>query len=104
MRGQACDSLQCLLEFDGETWRLKQESLTHPTFVDGDLTPYAPLKSGSKLTFLDGSGFVLRQMKPALQESYLPEIPRWVAFVLALAGLTAVGGLVYFAWHFLSRL
>ena len=73
--------------------------MTHPTFVDGDLDPYAQLKPGSKLTFLDGSGFVLRQMKHSPQESWRPELPRWAIVISTIAGLAIVTGLVYTAWQ-----
>lgn len=100
VRGKACDQHQCTLEFDGEVWRLKQESMAHPTFVNGDLNPYAELKPGAKLTFLDGSGFVLRHVKHGPQESDLPQIPRWAIATAIVAGLAVVGGVAYAAWRF----
>ena len=98
IRGKACDEHQCTLEFDGKVWRLKQESLSHPTFVDGNLNPYVELKPGSKLTFLDGSGFVLKQVRHDAKESYLPEIPRWGIAVASAGGMAVVAGLAYAAW------
>jgi len=100
VRGKACDGHQCTLEFDGEVWRLKQESMAHPTFVNGDLNPYAELKPGAKLTFLDGSGFVLRHVKHGPQDSDLPQVPRWAIGAAVAVSLAVVGGLAYAAWRF----
>ena len=107
MRGNACDERQCTLEFDSGRWRLKQESRSHPTFIDGKLIPFSELKLGSelkpgaKLTFLDGSGFILRQAKPRPQNPFAPQIPRRVLIALKIAGLAVVAGLAYAAWkHF----
>jgi len=87
--GKACDEHQCTLKFDGQVWRLKQESLSHPTFVDGHLNPYVDLKPGSKVTFLDGSGFILKQVQDDVKEPFLPETPRW-AITVTIAGAVAI--------------
>ena len=99
VHGEACDDFQCTLEFDGDVWRLKQESLAHPTFVNGDLSPYARLKAGSRLTFLDGSGFVLRHAKQAPQETQLPEIPQWVFSLIIVTGIALAGAVAYAVWR-----
>jgi serine/threonine protein kinase len=98
VRGKACDEHQCTLEFDGRGWRLKQESLSHPTFVDGNLNPYVDLKPGSKLTFLDGSGFILKQVRDNPKESFLAEIPRWAIAVTVAGGVAIVAGVAFTAW------
>lgn len=98
VRGKACDDHQCTLEFDGEAWRLKQASMTHPTFVNGDLNPYAVLKSGAKLTFLDGSGFVLRNVKDDPQESDVPRISIWIYAAAFAVGALLIGGAAWAAW------
>ncbi len=102
IRGKACDEHQCTLEFDGESWRLRQASMSHPTFVDGNLDPYAVLKAGAKLTFLDGSGFILRHVKRGPQQSDLPMIPRWVYIAVTLAGVAIVGAGALLAWKLLG--
>ena len=58
-RSDACDQRQCYLEFDGKHWNLNQESRSFPTYVDGEVQPYARLKSGSRITFSDGGGYQL---------------------------------------------
>ena len=102
VRGKACDEHQCTLEFDGKVWRLKQESLSHPTFVNGNLNPYVDLKPGSKLTFLDGSGFILKQIRHNAKGSYLSEIPRWGIVVAIAGGVAVVAGVVFAAWKLLG--
>ncbi|MEZ6063967.1 MAG: FHA domain-containing serine/threonine-protein kinase [Planctomycetaceae bacterium] len=59
MHGSCSDERQCVIEFTGDEWHLKQESKAQPTFVDGKPQTFAKLKHGSKVTFADGSGFVL---------------------------------------------
>jgi hypothetical protein len=98
VHGKACDEHQCTLEFDGRVWRLKQESLSHPTFVDGNLNPYVDLKPGSKLTFLDGSGFILKQVRDDAKESFLTEVPRWAIAVTIAGGVAVVAGVACAAW------
>ena len=87
--GQSCDEDQCTLEFDGQTWSLKQQSLTHPTFVDGQLNPYVKLKPGSRITFQDATGFVLWHAKSGPPESIFKEIPR--SYIAAGIGITVAG-------------
>ncbi|MEO2033807.1 MAG: FHA domain-containing serine/threonine-protein kinase [Planctomycetaceae bacterium] len=105
MRGNACDERQCSLEFDSGIWRLKQESRSHPTFIDGKPIPFSELKlgvelkPGAKLTFLDGSGFILQHASPRPKNPYVPQIPRWLVIVLKMAGLAVVSGLAYAAWR-----
>jgi hypothetical protein len=69
--------------------------LSHPTFVDGHLNPYVDLKPGSKVTFLDGSGFILKQVQDDVKEPFLPETPRW-AITVTIAG--AVANVACAAW------
>lgn len=102
VRGKACDDHQCTLEFDGESWRLRQASMTHPTFVNGDLNPYAVLKSGSRLTFLDGSGFVLRHVRDDPQDEEIPRISPWIYAAAVAVGAVLIGGAVWVAWSLLG--
>jgi len=96
--GRSCDEHQCWLEFDGTHWNLKQESLTHPTYVDGALTPYAKLKPGSRLTFQDGNGFVLRHMKQSQDDSVLSTIPKAYLAAGICAAILLAAGLAATAW------
>jgi len=100
--GRSCDEQQCLLEFDGTAWNLRQTSLTHPTFVDGELTPYTQLKPGARLTFQDGTGFVLRHVKHEPHESFLSEIPKSYIIAGIFAAIVVVAGLAAAAWWLLG--
>jgi hypothetical protein len=81
------------------------KSRSHPTFIDGKPIPFSELKlgielkPGAKLTFLDGSGFILQHASPRPKNPYVPQIPRWLVIVLKMAGLAVVSGLAYAAWR-----
>jgi serine/threonine-protein kinase len=45
------DSIQCWIEYDGTRWQLRQESKSHPTYVNGSTEAYCALKHGSRLSF-----------------------------------------------------
>ncbi|MCH2202581.1 MAG: protein kinase [Fuerstiella sp.] len=102
IRGEACDEHQCTLSFNNGVWYLKQESKTHPTFVDGELNPYVELRHGAKLTFLDGSGFVLQKKKNSSRNSSLSGSPRWMFVAAALAGTAVLFSLAFAAWKLLG--
>ena len=95
----ACDSHQCTLEFIGRVWYLRQESMSHPTFVNGELNPYAKLKHGTKVTFQDGSGFALRRSKKGPQRSSLPQVRGWVFTASVVVVLLLMAGLLYLVWQ-----
>ena len=68
--GQAVDQRQCSIEFEGGRWNFRQESRSKPSFVDGQAEAYAELKSGSRITFGDGTGFdFLNDAEPDRQDS-----------------------------------
>ena len=86
--GTACDERQCTLEFDGTGWKLKQESRSCPTFVDGQLQSYADLRPGTRLTFPDGKGFLLghRDMQDSRGRRHWP----WMAAAVIILALGVV--------------
>ena len=94
----ACDSHQCTLEFVDRVWYLRQVSMSYPTFVNGELNPYAKLKHGTKVTFEDGSGFALRWSKKGPQRSFLPQARGWVFAASVVVALLLVAGLAYLVW------
>lgn len=100
--GRSCDEYQCRLEFDGTSWNLKQESLTNPTFVDGELTPYTKLKPGSRLTFQDETGFVLRHVTHGPHQSFFSEIPKSYLAAGVSAAVVFLAGLAAAAWWLFS--
>jgi serine/threonine protein kinase len=102
IRGRSCDEHQCRLEYDGTNWNLKQISLSHPTFVDGELTPYTKLKPGSQLTFQDGTGFVLRHLKHDAKESARGRVPKIYIAAGILAAISIIAGLATAAWWLLG--
>ncbi|MCH2210706.1 MAG: protein kinase [Fuerstiella sp.] len=101
IRGEACDEHQCTLTFNNGVWHLKQHSKTHPTFVDGKLDPYAQLRSGAKVTFMDGSGFVLQKKKISSRQTSLSEEAGWLTVAAELVGMVLLAGILYAAWKLL---
>ena len=88
------DVIQCWIEFDGQQWQLRQESKTHPTYVNGRVEAYCALRHGSRLTFGRKSGFRL---------VYVPQEQlnrrRLIRSVIALAILIAAAAAGYAGWR-----
>lgn len=59
LESDSVDPLQCRLEFDGNGWQLKQESMTLPTYLNGEAASRGELKHNSRLTFGKKIGFRL---------------------------------------------
>ncbi|MFN9976846.1 MAG: FHA domain-containing protein [Phycisphaerae bacterium] len=59
LESESVDPLQCRLEFDGNGWQLKQESMTLPTYLNGEAASRGELKHNSRLTFGKKIGFRL---------------------------------------------
>lgn len=62
VEGPGVDRVQCWLEFDGQHWQLKQQSMTQPTYLDGHVASYGQLRHGSRLTFGSRQGIRLIQI------------------------------------------
>lgn len=59
------DQVQCWLEYDGRNWQLKQQSMLHPTFVNGRAASYGQLDHGDVVTFGGKAGFRLISLAQA---------------------------------------
>ena len=97
---EACDPHQLTLEFVGDVWYLRQESKRYPTFVNGRLSSYARLKPEARLTFLDGSGFALQNVRRRPQGSLMPQVSSWMIAASVGAGLVVLAALTYVVWGF----
>lgn len=84
LKDSVADSRQCYIEFDGTNWVMHQESLKVPTLVDGKNETVKVLKHGSKLSFSDGSGFVLNSQAGVLGEKKRKRI-LWIALACTVA-------------------
>jgi serine/threonine protein kinase len=90
------DSIQCWIEYDGQQWQLRQESKTCPTYVNGRVEAYCPLRHGSRLTFGGKAGLKLISV-PMQQRNRRLLIQGAVALVvLILIAVTAWFGLKFF--------
>lgn len=84
--GDHVDDIQCWIEYDGISWSLRQESLNHPTFVNGSAEAYCALRHGSRLSFGGPTHFRLVYL-PQEQTNRRRLV---LAIVLALLTLAAV--------------
>lgn len=88
LREMGVDSLQCVLEYDGENWILHQESKTQPTWVDGKVEAYCTLQHGSRLTFGGKEGLELISLPQQIQNrKSMIRLMIFVAAALILSGL-----------------
>lgn len=87
------DKIQCWIEFDGQTWQLRQESKLHPTWVNGRVEAYCPLGHGSRLTFGGKSGLTLINL-PQEQRNRR----RLLKAALWFAGTSIIAMALYYAW------
>ena len=90
LREAGVDDLQCWLEYDGQDWKLHQESKTQPTWVNGKVEAYCTLRHGAKLTF--GGKECLRLISVPLQ---IRSRRRLVKILIGLAVLLLIGGLAW---------
>ena len=77
--------------------------MTWPTYVDGKLIPYTTLKSGTKLTFRDDSGFTLEHSKSNSNQPRLDTASRWYLTVAFSAGVLSLAALGAVIWLLLFR-
>lgn len=63
--GPGVDTVQCWLEWDGQQWQLKQQSMTQATWLNGRVASFGPLPHGSRLTFSGKQGVRLIHMAQA---------------------------------------
>ena len=96
MPGTIVDSRQCTIERNGLTWHLKQESLTQPTFVNGNAEAFAELHHRTKVTFSDGSGFELFNESDLVAEKKRRKTILVVLIVGFAAGVSAVAAALWF--------
>ncbi len=96
LHGTCADERQCVVEYDGSSWQLKQESKTQPLFVDGKPQTFAQLRHGSKVTLADGSGFVL--LNHNLQAKLEARRRKLLLASLAAAAVVLAGVLVWYAF------
>ena len=59
------DDIQCFLEFDGTLWQLKQQSHAFPTYLNGRVASFGPVRHGDRITFGGKSGFRLININQA---------------------------------------
>lgn len=95
MSGTVCDSRQCTIEYDGNSWQLKQESKDQLTFVNGKAAHFAELKHGSKITLKDGSGFLFLNDSEAARQSAVRR--KWLLFT-ALGVITGASIVAWTLW------
>ncbi len=62
------DRVHCWLEWDGNVWQLKQQSMTQPTYLNGRVASFGPVPHGSKLTFGGKQGLRLINIAQAEQQ------------------------------------
>jgi len=98
LTGTCSDERQCVIEYDGSTWRLKQESKSQPLFVDGKPQTFAELKHGSKVTLADGSGFVLLNDEQHARRRQLLK-----RRLLTAAGLVTTAAIAATVWYFVFK-
>ncbi|MCA9009902.1 MAG: protein kinase [Planctomycetaceae bacterium] len=94
LREEGVDSLQCWLEYDGQQWKLHQESKTKPTYVDGNVEARCTLRHGSRITFGGKTSLKLISLTQAAINR-----KRVIAFITGLIALLTVTGL---GWWILS--
>jgi hypothetical protein len=56
VEGEGVDPIQCWLDFDGTGWQLRQQSMTCPTWKDGEMASHGALTHNSRLTFGSAKG------------------------------------------------
>ncbi len=88
------DDIQCWIEFDGQQWQLRQESKTHPTYVNGRVEAYCALRHGSRLTFGRKSGYRL----VCVPQEQLNR-RRLIKAFIAVAVFIAVVAMSYAGWR-----
>ena len=92
------DDIQCWIEFDGQKWQLRQESKSHPTYVNGRVEAYCTLRHGSRLSFGSRTGFRL---------IYLPQEQqprrRQIKAIVALFIVIAIATVCYAGWRAFFR-
>ena len=95
MKDTNCDRRQCTIEYDGHRWQLKQESKDQLTYVNGDVTHFAELKHGNKVTFSDGSGFLFLNNKEAAKQT---STRNKLILLTTLGIITGIGIVVWSLW------
>ncbi|MEZ6043378.1 MAG: FHA domain-containing serine/threonine-protein kinase [Planctomycetaceae bacterium] len=82
------DEIQCWLEFDGSNWQLKQQSRAYPTYLNGRIASYGPVRHGDVLTFgTRKQGFRLiniQQLEKIRQRTQLITVLTIVAAAIAV--------------------
>ena len=90
LREDGVDSVQCWLEYDGQHWKLHQESKTLPTYVNGKVEALCTLNHGSKITFGAKMGVQLVSIQQAEKNR-----KRLISLVIGLIVLLSVGGIAW---------
>ena len=88
------DEIQCFLEFDGTQWQLKQQSHAFPTYLNGRVASFGPIRHGDRVTFGGKSGFRLININQA-DPSKLR-----LALLLTIACVMGIGAAI---WWWLNR-
>jgi len=83
------DRVHCWIEYDGRNWRLRQESKSRPTYVNGSMEAYCILKHGSKLAF--GGRVQLRLVNLNQEQTNRQRIKIAFITLLAIGVLAAIG-------------
>ena len=91
IEGATVDRIQCWLEFDGQYWQLRQQSMSYPTYLNGRVASFGPVRHGDRLTFEGKIGFRLIDINQSDANSQ-----KLQTAVLLLLVLSAVGAGV--AW------
>ena len=90
LRDDGVDAVQCWLEYDGQDWKLHQESKTLPTYVNGKVEALCTLYHESKITFRGKAGVRLISIPQAAKNR-----KRLISLLIALITVLTVGGLVW---------
>lgn len=91
--GEGVDEVQCWIEFDGNSWQLRQESMTHPTYLNGRVVSFGILQHGSRLSFGGSAGFRLINMVEAEARQQ-----RKLILISTLTVLAVVAGLLLYVF------
>lgn len=91
---EGVDEIQCWIEFDGTSWQLKQQSMSHPTYLNGSVSSFGVLQHGSVLTFGGKAGF--RLINIAMEEA---RQQRKVIAITVAVVVAVVSGLLAFIFR-----
>lgn len=96
---QRVDAVQCWIEYDGTHWQFRQESKSHPTYVNGSAEAYCKLEHGTRLSF--GGKTQLRMINLAQEER---NRRRLIVLVTTLALVATVSALAWLLLRYMGIL